>query len=134
MLSNSFGATYLGDGLYQLGMSEAQQQQLIGAHLNQLYGMGQSQQSAHQGAGGTIMYSGGSYAYGMPTYDRAEEKQITREKSMFGFKDYVKKYSDLIWTITFVLLLDHVILKGALRSKVQDSVEGFLAKIKKEHE
>lgn len=62
---------------------------------------------------------------------RSNEKE--KEKSMFGFKEYIQKHKDLVWTIVLAAILDHFLLKGVIRSKLVDIVEGFLAKIKKEH-
>lgn len=53
-----------------------------------------------------------------------------KEKNMFGgFKAYVQKHGDLIWTIVVVAIADHFLLKGALRTRIHEALDGFLAKM-----
>ena len=65
-------------------------------------------------------------------YSQDPPKTPTKEKHMFsGFKDYVHKHGDLIWTIFVVAIADHFLLKGALRSRLHEVIDGFLKKIQK---
>ena len=59
--------------------------------------------------------------------DQMNVKQ-RKEQTMFGFKDYIQKHSDLVWTIVFVSVLDHLIFKGTLREKITDSIEHLVKK------
>lgn len=48
---------------------------------------------------------------------------------MFGeFKDYVKEHRDLLFTILFVMLLDHFVFGGAFKDKLQGVVGGLIKK------
>lgn len=59
-------------------------------------------------------------------------KFITKgEKSMIkSFKEYVAEHKQIIFTLGFVLLLDHLLLQGALKSKVQDVLNSILDRTK----
>ena len=48
-----------------------------------------------------------------------------------NFKSYFEKHQDVIITIAVVVLLDHFLFNGALRNKIQNTVEKFLDGAKK---
>lgn len=60
------------------------------------------------------------------------QKQTERKETMLGMKDYVLKHRDLIWTVVLALILDQVVLKGTLRKRLTEMVEGFLKKIEEQ--
>jgi hypothetical protein len=61
----------------------------------------------------------------------ADKFIIKGEKSMIkSFKEYVAEHKQIIFTLGFVLLLDHLLLQGALKSKVQDVLNSILDRTK----
>lgn len=59
-----------------------------------------------------------------------EPKQPKKEKKMLeNVKGYVDKHRDIIFTIGLVVLIDHFMFKGALRQRIQGSIEGVLKKV-----
>jgi hypothetical protein len=55
-----------------------------------------------------------------------DAKDQPQEKRMSGMKEYFTKHRDTFFTIAVVVVLDHFIFKGALRSKLQSLVERLL--------
>lgn len=51
---------------------------------------------------------------------------INKENFMDGIKKYFEKNQDIVYTIGLVLLLDYFLFGGALRSKIQATVEQAL--------
>ena len=43
-----------------------------------------------------------------------------------SIKSYIEKNQDTFFTIAIVILLDHYLFEGALRSKIKTSVEGMI--------
>lgn len=51
----------------------------------------------------------------------------TKESNMInGLKDYINKNQESIYTIMFIIMIDHFFLRGALRTKIQSTCEGLL--------
>jgi hypothetical protein len=70
------------------------------------------------------IYSGASGYSGAAT-----QQPIGRKKSMLdSVKNYVEKHKDMLFTIVLVVLIDHFLFGGALRSKIQTTLEGVLKK------
>ena len=46
-----------------------------------------------------------------------------------SIKEYVNKYKDTLFTLGFILILDHFVFSGAMRAKVQEVLEGMLNSI-----
>jgi hypothetical protein len=44
-------------------------------------------------------------------------------------KAYVEKHKDIIFTLGLIILIDHFMFKGALRNRIQTSIEGVLKKV-----
>lgn len=84
--------------------------------------------------------------YSGQTMYRTREDQITHEKveeirkyetkkeketKMFQpLKDYINKNREILFTVGFILLLDHFIFKGAMKNKIQELLEGVISKVK----
>ena len=57
------------------------------------------------------------------------DKLKERKTTMMGeFKDYIKAHRDLLFTVVFVLLLDHFVFGGAFKEKLQSVVGGLMKK------
>jgi hypothetical protein len=57
----------------------------------------------------------------------AVETKKVEEKNMFGYaKTYLEKHKDTVMTVSFVLLVDHFFLGGALRERIKSLLEGVL--------
>lgn len=135
------GSALIGASLGGLGQAAAQSQQ---AQMNEALGMQQGAFPNHthtiSGGGGmsgltnsgtfsNIYMEGNIVSKGTISAD----KFITtnKEKSMIkSFKEYVSEHKQIIFTLGFVLLLDHLLLQGALKSKVQDVLNSILDRTK----
>ena len=52
-------------------------------------------------------------------------------KMIQSLKDYYKEHQDTVITIGLIVLLDHFLFGGALRQKIQDTVEKMLGHVEK---
>lgn len=55
-------------------------------------------------------------------------------KLMDAFKSYLSKNSGVIFTVAFVVLIDHFVFNGTFRDKIKSLVDGFLNKAAKQVE
>lgn len=55
-------------------------------------------------------------------------------KLMDAFKNYLSKNSGVIFTVMFVVLVDHFVFNGTFREKIKSLVDGFLNKAAKQVE
>jgi hypothetical protein len=62
--------------------------------------------------------------------DRSK-KLPTKEKKVNMVREYLNKHRDVIFTLGCALLVDHFILGGALRTRIQKVVEAALARVEK---
>ena len=79
------------------------------------------------------------FHYGELPIQRTMEKPQTIEKPttikkenkkmLDNVKGYVEKHKDIIFTLGLIILVDHFLFKGALRSRVKDSIEGVLKNV-----
>ena len=75
-----------------------------------------------------IFYLGGTV---IPTPNepyKPEVKPQRRKTMLENVKGYVEKHKDILFTLGLVILVDHFLFKGALRSKIQGTLEGVLKK------
>ncbi len=54
-----------------------------------------------------------------------------KEKKVTMVRDYINKHRDVIFTLAVALLVDHFVLNGALRHRIQAVIEAALEKIEK---
>lgn len=92
-------------------------------------GLGALGQAQSQTTGGQLQYSTGISV--SPDYRPVEEQ--TKGESMMGFKQYIHKHADMVWTVFAVAIADHLLLKGVLRKRIQTLLEGFMDKIDAEN-
>jgi len=59
---------------------------------------------------------------------KPEVKPQRRKTMLENVKGYVEKHKDILFTLGLVILVDHFLFKGALRSKIQGTLEGVLKK------
>lgn len=59
------------------------------------------------------------------------KKAGTKEKKMNMVREYINKHRDILFTLTVALLVDHFVLNGALRSRIQRVIEAALGKMEK---
>lgn len=79
------------------------------------------------------------YPYGSATVGTATapswfvlEKETPKKggKTMFdNVKGYVDKHKDMLFTLGLVILVDHFLFQGALRTRIKTSIEGVLKKV-----
>lgn len=68
----------------------------------------------------------------MPTESKKEpQKQTKKETPMGTLKRYIEEHRNVIMPLILALLVDHFVLKGAVRHKVQAVIEALLAKLQK---
>jgi len=73
-------------------------------------------------------YSGTSTAYS--GISLTQTGNVKERKSMFKqVTEYVDKHKDVIFTLTFVILIDHFLFKGALKNRIQSAIEGVIKKV-----
>ena len=63
-----------------------------------------------------------------PTELKLEKGDV---KMIQSLKDYYKEHQDTVITIGLIVLLDHFLFGGALRQKIQDTVEKMLGHVEK---
>lgn len=97
-----------------------QQQSAVAAGLLQQQQM-QSQHAFYQQA----LAQTGQY---FPQLEAVKKKEA---KKMSMVREYINKHRDVIFTLGVALLVDHFILNGALRHRIQRVIEAALAKIEK---
>lgn len=89
-------------------------------YQNQLGSILQQQQGAYMG----------SYASFIPPQSSLMLDKEKEKKTMFkSLKEYADKHKDVLFTLVFILVLDHFIFNGAMREKVKSVLEGMLNKI-----
>lgn len=68
-------------------------------------------------------------------YARMIDKPLSstpKDKTMISnFKNFVNKHSDLLFTVGFLILLDHLIFDGAMREKIKSILEKLIVKTEK---
>ena len=47
---------------------------------------------------------------------------------MSHVKEYIGRHKDMIFTLGLILLVDHLFFKGAMRNKIQTTLEGLVHK------
>lgn len=54
------------------------------------------------------------------------------DKFMDSFKEYLKEHKSIFFTIGAILVIDHLVLGGALREKVKEILNKLLGKVEKQ--
>lgn len=62
---------------------------------------------------------------------KVDTDEPRRNTMMENVKGYFEKHKDVILTLGIVILVDHFLFKGALRNRIQSTVEGCLSKVEK---
>lgn len=65
------------------------------------------------------------------------EKSINKPKEgkvIESVKGYINKHRDFLMTLVLVLVVDHIVFKGALREKIKTVVDGALQKANNQHQ
>jgi hypothetical protein len=48
------------------------------------------------------------------------------KKMLDNVKGYIEKHKDILFTLGLIILIDHFMFNGALRTRIQSSIEGVL--------
>lgn len=59
------------------------------------------------------------------------EKELRKGKKVNMVREYLNKHRDIVFTLVIALLVDHFVLNGALRQRIQKVIEAALNRVEK---